>query len=1074
MAVLDDLTIENFKNFGIEGFGFTMPVLSQKWGNEASTALSSLSFDQTTLSLNLSGTNWLAPFTGVLQVINTSTKKTTINLQKADGSMVNENGILIRLFPQQVLKLKRIFRNLFEDTATHNTQFAAGLPLRQVPAFIFIATTGDTSATTEGMIHAKEDIGFDGHLHFFDEQGYIIHPLFVACACKVILAQHTILNADIGIQNQLDSIIDQISTESNTVRFVNTDGSPFEGTHINGVTALDAGTGLFTIDAYTGSDTTLKGEIKRANDTGNTGAFPLIEAQQQLMGLVTYSRLSNVVNIPKLHDLDSNASSNSIKHDFFTVKVVKLKDFLLGSPNSNFNGSKLEPKPAVRLNEQVSFLNSGNAVMGRLSTIFSGGPTQSLLTATTIDSKLVLPADATNVDWPAFPALPGGLIADDASFPADFKTQLQANATATFIDATTPPAKDVLLRLQGLPKGAAVRVYNRVFLEGANIERGDGAGSVVNTELAPASDRTFNGEAVIVLKDPLGIMRPDGTFVVPGNPTLICDIMIVLRNPARKRLFGALTFTVGSPVTVPAVPADNTLAGLPNKGISSAGILGLNNGAIPAIDLSSFNNILNSILALGGEAQPRDANRLPTMMRKELLAASQKASLWQALISAGAINRNMHNALQEIGCPGSLGGKENTSFGLYTENARLSYDLARMTFRRTNSFYERIVQLANSSWNEPTANTTLGETDATTNSVGTFAGAVLQNISPFCETPELALLKSILESNIDSIPATFDDLVNLVVGWINNINLGGLPGLLQTGATSLQTILVTTLNNLKDNNALNESDKERLYNELKRELSSSCFGRRDTQWAIEQAFKQARKFIYIETPGLSFTEGTHQDYSLNLWNVLQTQLSSKPGLKVILCVPKKPDYNKKYDQWIRSEIKERYQLIQGLPANQVVCFHPIGFPGRLNNIENNLIVVDDQWALCGSSAMRRRGITFDGSADLVFTDFDTINGHAGSIRQMRKQLFALRLGVDKSATGSTRTVILEDPLQTFNLIREMLVAGGLGKIERLWNGRTEGITFSEPTIDRLVANPDGNEFNLIGTLLNTAIAGLST
>jgi hypothetical protein len=550
--------------------------------------------------------------------------------------------------------------------------------------------------------------------------------------------------------------------------------------------------------------------------------------------------------------------------------------------------------------------------------------------------------------------------------------------------------------------------------------------------------------------------------------------MIVLRNPDRKRLFGALTFNVAPLVTAPAAPPDNILAGIQNKGISSAGILGLNSGPTPSIDLSGFNSMLNSILSLSGEVQPRDASRQPTMMRKELLAAGQKAGSWQALIGAGPVNNNLHNSGQEIGCPGSPGGKENTIFGLYTENARLSYDLGRMTFRRTNSFYDRIGELADSKWNEPAANTALGETDATTGSVGTFAGAVLQNISPFCETPELALLKSLVESNINSIPATFDDLVNLVTGWISGISTGGLPGLLQTGANKLKTALVTQLNNLKDNNALNESDKERLYNELKREISSACFGRRDSQWAIEQSFKHAREFIYIETPGISFTEGTHQDYSLNLWNTLQTQLSIKPGLKVILCVPKIPEYYKTYDQWIRSEVKERYQLVQGLPAKQVVCFHPIGFPGRPNNLENNVIIVDDQWALIGSSAMRRRGLTFDGSTDLVFTDYDTVNGHAISIRSLRRQLFAQRLGISGNATGSTIAVLMEDPAQTFNLIREMLVAGGLGKIERLWNGRTEGITFAEPTIDRLVANPDGNEFSLLSTLLNTAIAGLAT
>ncbi len=196
------------------------------------------------------------------------------------------------------------------------------------------------------------------------------------------------------------------------------------------------------------------------------------------MGMVTYSRMSDTVNIPKLHDLDSDAATNSLKHDFFTVKVIQLTEYLLGTPNTAFNGTKLEPKPAIRLNEQLSFLASGNAVMGRLTTIFSGSPANALLAATVIDPKIALPADATNVEWPIFPALPFGIVADDTGFPPDFKDQLQAGGTATFIDAATPPAKDVLLRLQGLPKGAAVRVYNRVFSEGANISRGDGGGGV--------------------------------------------------------------------------------------------------------------------------------------------------------------------------------------------------------------------------------------------------------------------------------------------------------------------------------------------------------------------------------------------------------------------------------------------------------------------------------------------------------------------------------------------------------------------------------------------------------------------
>lgn len=1072
MSTLDDITLENLKNFGIQGFGFTMPVISHKWCDEDSATVSGLTFEQSELTLSLSGTNWLSPFTGLLQVVNTDDRPINISLQKADGTMINEAGILIRLFPQQVLRLKRLYRNLFEDAGSHNTQFANGLSLRQVPAYMFIATEADTSSTQGGIINAKDDTGFDGTLSFYDEQGYLIHPLAVASACKVILAQQTILNADTTLANQLDDIINKEATASTTVRFIKGDGTPYDGNHIEGVTALEDTIGLFTIDAFTGADTTIKGRITREASTADDGDFPAIDALQQVMGLVTYSRMSDVVNIPKLKDLDTDTTTDSLKHDFFTVKVIQLNEYLLGNPNELHSGTKLEPKPSVRLNEQVSILNSGNEVMGRLTTIFEDAATKQLLSAVTIDKKLVLPSNASDVSWPAFPPLTAGLVADDADYPSDFKAQLQANGTATFINSATPPARDVILRLQGLPKGCAVRVYNRVFLEGANIERGDGAGAIANTELTAASGRTFNGEAVILLKDPLGIMRPDGTFVVTGSPTLICDIMIVPRNTNRKRLFGALSFAVAGPVDAPAAGANNILAPVANQSISTAGILGLTSGATPSVDLSSLANMLNTVLSLGDETQPRNAYRLPTMMRRDMLAASLKTGKWEALMSAGSLNHDMNNANQELGCPGSLGGKENASYGVYTEQGRMAYDIARMAFRRTKNFYDRIVELKESNWNEPAANTALGESDATSDAVGTIAASLLQNIAPFCETPELAMLKSIVESNIDDIPETFNDLVDWLVDKINNFSTGSLSGLLLTGVNRLKSELVTKLNNLKDDSTLNESDKERLFNELKRELSSACFGRRDSQWAIEQAFKQARKFIYIETPGLSFTENLSTVYSSNLWNVLQTQLEEKPGLRVILCVPKKPEYQKQYDQWIRSEVKERFTLIQGLPAKQVVCFHPIGFPGRDNHIQNNIIIVDDQWALIGSSAMSRRGLTFDGSCDLVFSDLDTINGHSTLIRNFRKTLFAQRAGIDQSATSSTRAVMLDDPALMFKLIRDMLIAGGLGKIEPIWNGRTEGIVFSEPTIDRALANPDGLEFNSLSAAINLILVGL--
>lgn len=1071
MPVLENLTKENLKKFGIEGLSFTMPATTQKWANE-NTDTPAILFNASALTLSYSANSWLAPFSGIINETNSSTKRIQYSLQKANGDMVNETGAILRLFPQQVLRLKRLIALKFEVANTHNPERTAGNVKRQVPAFIFIES-GSAAGMASGFITAGTDIGFGGTLSFYDEQGYIIHPLYCINILKSILAIYPALNMDNSLKNQFDHII-SLTAGSNTVRLVKPDGKPYSGEHITGISPADTSIGLFTIDNYSGTDTDLNGELVRASATASDGDFPPVKARQLLMGNVCYGRLLNKVPLLKL---PSSLGSNTLSHDFFTIQVVEMNDYLSGTQPNDFNGTKLEPRPALRMHEQVETLLTGNHIMGRLSTIFSGSPSESLSAATALDLHLALPVNNTDVLWPVFPALPAGTTIgeENNSFPLNLKQEIKNNSRADFIPTGGSQPTDVLLKLTGIPLGAAIRVFHRVFLSDAVVVRGDGAGGVCSATVAPFTGRTLNGELFLVLKDPLGLKRPDGTVTVPTDPKLIIDIMINLHENSSRRLFGAIVLPVqNSAGTLPATNPFNSINGALKKGVSNAAILGLGTTNITAIDLSSFDAAVNTILALTGETQPRDASRQPTMARRDLLAASKKTTNWEALISGGQINGNLHNALPDRGCPGSPGGRETSNVGLYTQNGQLAYDIARMTFRRTTSFYDRIIQLANATWNEPTENTALNENDPATAGVGTFAGMLLQNIAPFCETPELAVLKPIVETNISSIPATFDDLVNLVVGWINGFNTGSLSGLIQTAANKLKTALVDALNGLKDNNALSESDKERLYNELKRELSAACFGRRDTQWALQQAIKNARQSIYIETPGFNFTKGTADaSYAIDLVQEINTQLQAKPGLRIILCVPKKPDYQYQYDQWIRSEVKERYEIIQAMPPKQIVAFHPIGFPGRPANLEQHIVIVDDQWALLGSSAFRRRGLTFDGSSDLVFTDFDRSKGSAGSIAALRKNLMMQRLGIPAEETSSSRALLLDSFHNTFGLIRQTLVAGGLGKIERLWNGRTDGMAYSEPTIDKELANPDGIEFNGLQASVFAAFAGLA-
>ena len=55
----------------------------------------------------------------------------------------------------------------------------------------------------------------------------------------------------------------------------------------------------------------------------------------------------------------------------------------------------------------------------------------------------------------------------------------------------------------------------------------------------------------------------------------------------------------------------------------------------------------------------------------------------------------------------------------------------------------------------------------------------------------------------------------------------------------------------------------------------------------------------------------------------------------------------------------------------------------------------------------------------------------------------------------------------------MLIAGGLGKIERLWNGELPGVTrIPADSVSFDVTSPEGQEFDLASALALSVIGGL--
>jgi hypothetical protein len=133
----------------------------------------------------------------------------------------------------------------------------------------------------------------------------------------------------------------------------------------------------------------------------------------------------------------------------------------------------------------------------------------------------------------------------------------------------------------------------------------------------------------------------------------------------------------------------------------------------------------------------------------------------------------------------------------------------------------------------------------------------------------------------------------------------------------------------------------------------------------------------------------------------------------------------------------------------------------------------------GSSTFRRRGLTFDGSTDLVMTAYDTEAGVSPVIRDFRKHLLRSRLALgtsNKTTLENSNTARIDDGKEAFYVIREMLRADGYGLIERLWDGKDPHIAYTEPTLSESIWNPEGQTYQaglaaLIAWLLSSGHSG---
>lgn len=1014
---------------GPAAFGWTMPVLAVRWTPASGAALT----EPGPFTLSLAGGTWSAPVPGTLLPVATAAVTHGVHLVLADGLVASDGGVLT-LTPAAWLRLARLYRSVVEPSGV-----AAA---RAVPRhFRFADWSGPAT-----LVAAGDELGVGGLMTVHDAVGCPVDPVSVAAAFAAILAAHPPYRSDDDPAGPstgaaLPDVLALATGGPARVRLMAPGGEPVaDASALTGLVPLDTASGLYALAA--GATAVGKAALPGSPDPGD------VEIRRVLrLGLWPTGTLAESVALPP-----GVGAGVALARDTVTLQVVQLDRHLLGEPD--VSGGADAPPPAVRLDENLSLLADGNDVAGAGGASAGGSPTFSLAVAPSISSGYAVPsAPGPGAHWPQFPpaagASPGGPV------PRSLRNDLRP--VARWLAAPGPDSVDVVLTLEGLPAFASVRAYPRAFDDrDASVTRGDGGGGVADA----------TGSAVLHLRDPFGLRTP--TALSPTRATgamLHVDLVVVRRTPEQEsRSLGDLALPVTAETDPPPAPS-NPFEQATRRGTSRAGILALG-GERPA-DLPD--SAVHWALTLASEGAPRDAPRLPTMARRDLLVAGRGSDgTWRAVVAGGRLAAELLSAQPRRGNPGSSGGRETQHAGVATERGALAYDVARAALRRTTNLLARVADLSGATWDEPGVGTT---------GAG-FAAALLHTVAPRCETPELALLRGTLGYG-DLSGLTWDALMAKVRDAIDDL-VSGLPSSTPEPIGKGLRALREKVEEWRRDPPAEASRAQRVADELRRELAAAQFGRRDAQWALQSAFASARRFVYVESPGVTPAGDSSDPWSVDVWQTLAMRMQANPALHVAVCVPARPEVGPGYEPFALRELHERWDLLTGLPTwhdddpeqSRIVVFSPVGYPGRRSALETTSVVVDDVWALVGSSTLRRRGLSFDGGTDVALVDQRSVDGASPAIREFRRSLTAARLGVTPPPAGPPLAgwAQLADGVEAFHAIRRQLRAGGFGRIEPL-APPSPGAATAPPTS---LTDPGGEAFDPVASALFSWWASAST
>lgn len=1025
---------------GLDVLGLTVPMLAMAWSTATPAAGA---VDDATLRLTLGSIQ--APFTGTYELVASPTR-----FSGPSGDPLTGAAGVLALHPEALHRLESLVRARL------------GTLDRPVPAAMLVHGVSLPPKPLMAWFRAGETLPDSGAVSFHDRRGLIVDPVAVAALFADLLGWRnaltpgTFASATLTGAGGVGAIAGLAGSVAVRVHAVSPHGAAYRSRRTGSeLQVLDAGGAVVSAVPATGLV-----DLASGQKVGHPVVAPAVP--QVLWGPSPGGTLDAAAWTPP-----APPAGVTLARQFFRIAAVDLDWHLLGNrayvpgdagvPAEDDMPANA-PLPVVRRSVPgFSFLLDGSDVVGALGAALAAWPAASdrigLLCSPQIDTSLALPPTLGAADrWPALPGVPASPAGATAAMQAYDHTATASAPAASW--ATPPPAQDprdvlVAFPAGALPVGIHVRVYSRQFQViraiGADPSflRGDGGAAIVQA----------SGPTVVRLVNAFGLGSADP---LPSPAVLSVDVVLVAQDGTR-RMISTVHLPVGAAqpwvdntasfggATSPAV---STLVGSAGfTSIAPAKVFGIpqTTPAQPAPGAGS--SVATWVRWLANESGwPRIGPHLPSQTRFETvlaLGAVQTAGApytFDAVLSGGRYAWESRCSSPELGNPGNPAGPDLHATGVRV-GGQLAYDLALHALKRCQSIVPTgagapgwFVQTMGDNWDVPPAD------PAPASGTPYMAGAMLETISAVADSPELALLPIPAESD------TIQALANSVVSAF-----GLAPG----------SMTVSVAN------------EPRLRHQLQREIATASRGQRDAMWSLARAVAEAREYVLIESPMFAATAASADQHLVDLVAMLATRLGANPRLKVLISVPRLPDFDAAQPPFVRGAFRDRkaaIETLQAVASDRVAAFHPIGFPGRSVVGRSTVVLVDDAYALVGTSHWRRRGMTFDGGCDVASIDRRLDDrGASAALARFRQSLLATRLGIAQPAVATASTAMwtrLAEPESAFDLVRDLLLGGGAGRCTPVYAGPTDNSVIPEST-DKI--DPNGLAMPSLTSLLGGLI-----